>query len=71
MYYISTAISKFNHCSSVTNTKGEVLVEPFFFPNNQKDFKTFLSNTKQLINSRHVTGLEATSHYAVILLRFY
>ncbi len=63
MYYINTDIGKFNHCTSVTNSKGEVLVDPFFFPNNKEGFELFLSFTKQYTSFRHLAGLEATGHY--------
>ena len=63
MYYIAIDIGKFNHCASVTDSQGEVFVEPFFFKNNSEGFQLFLTTTKKFTHSRHLAGLEATGHY--------
>lgn len=70
MYYINTDIGKFNHCTSVIDSEGEVLVKPFFFKNNKQGFQDFLDKTKPYISHRHITGLEATGHYGDNFIAF-
>jgi Transposase and inactivated derivatives len=70
MYYINTDIGKFNHCTSVIDSEGEVLIEPFFFKNNKLGFQEFLDKTKPFISHRHIAGLEATGHYGDNFIAF-
>lgn len=62
-FFINIDIGKYNHCASVINSDGDVIVEPFFFKNNSDGFQLFLSNTKSFSNHYHIAGLEATGHY--------
>jgi len=70
MYYIRNDIGKYNHCTCIVDSKGEVLIQPFFFTNNSDGFHTFLQVTKPYCYSRHLTGLEATGHYGDYLTAF-
>ncbi len=70
MFFIGIDVGKFNHCCAVLNSDGEVLVEPFFFPNNSTGFDLLLSSINQFRSSRHISGLESTGHYGDNLLRF-
>lgn len=63
MYYIGINISKFNHCACVISSEGEVIIEPFFFPNNLDDFESFIKTVKKLKSSRHIVDLRTTGHY--------
>ena len=70
MYYICIDIAKFDHCASVVDSQGEVLVEPFYFENNNEGLQVFLSKTQEYSRYRHVTGLEATGHYGDNFISF-
>lgn len=70
MFFIGIDVGKFNHCCSVINSDGEILLDPFFFDNNHDGFDLLLSNIKQFRSSRHISGLESTGHYGDNLLRF-
>lgn len=70
MYYSSTDIGKFKHCTSVIDSEGEILVKPFFFKNNKQGFQLFFNKTKPYILHRHIAGLEATGHYGDNFIAF-
>lgn len=72
IYYINNNadIGKFNHYTSVTDSKSEILVEFFFFKNNKQGFHGFYDKTKSYIFHRHIAGLKATDHYGDNFIAF-
>lgn len=70
MYYIGIDVGKFNHCACVISSEGEVLIDPFFFTNNQDGFDSFIKAVKKFKSPRHIVGLEATGHYGDNLINF-
>ena len=48
MFYIGIDVGKFNHCACVISSEGEVLIEPFFFPNNLEGFQSFIKTVKNI-----------------------
>jgi len=70
MFYIGIDVGKFNHCACVISSEGEVLIEPFFFPNNLDGFDSFIKTVKKFKSPRHIVGLEATGHYGDNLISF-
>ncbi|MEG0658895.1 IS110 family transposase [Anaerorhabdus sp.] len=70
MFYISIDIGKFDHWISVTNSDGEVLIEPFRISNDANGFNELLSTVSSFKSPRHIVGLEATGHYGDNLIRF-
>lgn len=70
MFYISIDIGKFDHWISVTNSDGEVLVQPFRISNDSNGFNELLSTVSSFKSPRHIVGLEATGHYGDNLIRF-
>ena len=70
MFYIGIDIGKFNHCACVISSEGNVLIEPFFFPNNHDGFDFFIKAIKKFKSPRHIVGLEATGHYGDNLINF-
>lgn len=70
MFYIGIDVGKFNHGACVVSSKGEVLIEPFFFPNNLDGFDSFIEVIREFKSPRHIVGLEATGHYSDNLINF-
>ena len=71
MKIIAIDIAKFHHCASVSDSRtGEVLVNPFYFDNNDDGYQKFYSTIKKFSNSKHIIGLEATGHYGDNLINF-
>ena len=70
MFYIGIDVGKFNHCACVVSSEGEVLIEPFFFPNNLEGFQSFIKTVKKYKSPKHIVGLEATGHYGDNLVSF-
>lgn len=70
MYYIGIDVGKLYHCACVVSFDGEILVEPFFFTNNQDGFDSFIEIIKEFKSPRHIVGLEATGHYGDNLISF-
>lgn len=70
MFYIGIDVGKFNHCACVISSEGEILIEPFFFPNNLDGFDSFIKAVKKFKSPRHIVGLEATGHYGDNLISF-
>lgn len=70
MFYISIDIGKFDHWISVTNSDGEVLIQPFRISNDSNGFNELLSTVSSFKSPRHIVGLEATGHYGDNLIRF-
>ncbi|MEG0275984.1 MAG: transposase, partial [Coprobacillus sp.] len=70
MNFISIDVGKFDHWTSVTNSDGEVLIQPFRISNDSIGFNELLSTISSFKSPRHIVGLEATGHYGDNLIRF-
>ena len=72
MIYVGIDVAKEKHDCFISNSDGEVLAEPFSFPNNSDGFELFLSRISSFNSSyEHIKiGLEATGHYSNNILEF-
>lgn len=72
MIFVGIDVAKDKHNCLVTDSDGEVLIEPFTISNNRMGFSTLIgclkSFSKDLSNVK--VGLEATGHYSDNLLEF-
>ena len=71
MINIGIDVGKFKHCAAVLDDKtGEILIQPFFFRNDQEGFELFYSKTKRYVHRKHAVGMEDTGHYMISLTTF-
>ena len=71
MYQIGIDIGKFKHCACVVDSKtGQILIEPFFFDNNEHGFKELISKISLYKRKKHLIGMEDTGHYNLNLLEY-
>ena len=71
MINIGIDVGKFKHCAAVLDDKtGEILIQPFFFRNDQDGFELFYSKTKRYVHRKHAVGMEDTGHYMINLTNY-
>lgn len=70
--YLGVDIAKETHFAAMTNQLGEILLEPFPFPNNASGFAFFLDQVLPFIsrNDDLLVGFESTAHYAANFIQF-
>ena len=69
-YFICVDIGKFNHWANVMTPEGEILVDPFPFPNDSKGYKKFYKAINPYLKKDHLVGMEDTGHYGDNLRMF-
>lgn len=52
MFYIGIDVGKFNYCACVISSEGEILIEPFFYPNNLDGFDSFIKAVQKFKSPR-------------------
>jgi len=68
-HFIGIDVAKYEHVASVFNsTTGELVVDSLHFDNNEKGFKSLLSNISKLDDC--IVGFESTAHYHQSLFNF-
>mgnify|MGYP000456791780 CR=1 FL=1 len=70
MIYVGIDIAKNIHYAAVSNSNGEVLVDPFPFGNNIEGFTILLNSISSFSKDDLIIGLEATAHYGESLIQF-
>lgn len=71
MLTIGIDVGKFNHCACIVDhDTGELIVEPFFFTNNEDGFQELLNSFKPYKSLNPLIGMEDTGHYGDNLLFF-
>ena len=63
MIYIDIDIAKLNHFSSAISSDGEILNEPFKFPNDNDGFQLLLSKPNPLDKDSNIIDFKLTTHY--------
>ena len=70
MIYLGIDVSKNSHVAAAMTSEGEVLLQPFSFPNNSAGFSLLKNKLDNLPNSPLLLGLESTAHYGENLVYF-
>lgn len=70
-YTVGIDVAKYEHVVTILNSStGEYIVDSLHFDNNDKGFKSLLSNLSQLNKNDVVIGFESTAHYHQTLFNF-
>ena len=70
-YFVGIDIAKYEHVVTILDSStGEFIVDSLHFDNNDKGFKTLLSNLSKLNKNDVVIGFESTAHYHQNLFSF-
>lgn len=70
MIFIGIDVAKFSHFASAVNSDGEVLLNPFSFPNSYEGFNLLLSKLDVFPLDDCLIGLESTGHYSDNIVSF-
>ena len=70
MIYVGIDIAKNTHWASAMNSDGEILLEPFFFQNNNEGFQKFISKLSSFDKQKILIGLESTAHYGENIISY-
>lgn len=70
MFYIGIDIAKNTHWASIMSSDGEIICEPFSFPNNNSGFQIFISKLESLDKEKILIGLESTAHYGENIISY-
>ena len=70
-YFVGIDVAKYEHVVTILNSStGELIVDSLHFDNNDKGFKSLLSNLSKLNKNDLVIGFESTAHYHQALFSF-
>ena len=70
MIYVGIDIAKNTHWASAMNSDGEILLEPFYFQNNNEGFQKFTSKLSSFNKQKMLIGLESTAHYGENIISY-
>ena len=70
MIFVGIDIAKNTHWASAMNSDGEILLEPFFFQNNNEGFQKFISKLSNFDKQKMLIGLESTAHYGENIISY-
>lgn len=71
IYFVGIDVAKYEHVVTILDSStGEFIVDSLHFDNNDKGFKSLLSNLSQLNKNDVVIGFESTAHYHQTLFNF-
>ena len=70
MIYVGIDIAKNTHWASAMNSDGEILLDPFYFQNNNEGFQKFTSKLSSFNKQKMLIGLESTAHYGENIISY-
>lgn len=70
MIFVGIDVAKNSHFASAVNSDGEVIFNPFSFPNSNEGFNLLLSKLNSFEHDQYFIGLESTGHYSDNIVSF-
>lgn len=69
-YFVGIDIAKNTHWASCLSSDGEIIFEPFSFPNDNSGFQKLISKLESLDKTKILIGLESTAHYGENIISY-